>query len=218
MQKEVPSTTGMIDNMSLLCAHGTIIRLSPWRRTRMVCSPWQERVGGLFRKRKKVQIDQPSIVQAYNNYMGGVDRLDQNVGAYRIAIRSKKWWWPLFAFLPDATVNNAWLLYSMSPAHGHLPLDQLCFKRSVAMVYLCLLQAQQSVPKPITPTPKQRQNVAVDVRPSGVSHHLESMPKQRHRSHCGKKPTLFVRHAMFLCIRNAVQNFMFDSGFFYNQV
>ncbi|GFS04442.1 PiggyBac transposable element-derived protein 3 [Elysia marginata] len=121
--------------------------------------------------------------------MGVVDHLDQNVGAYRIAIRSKKWWWPLFSFLPDAAVN-AWLLYRMSPAHSHLPLDQLGFKRSVAMVYLRLLQVQQSVPKPITPTPKQRQNVAVDVRLSGVGHHLESMPKQRRRSHCDKKVNL----------------------------
>ncbi|GFS25579.1 PiggyBac transposable element-derived protein 3 [Elysia marginata] len=124
--------------------------------------------------------------QAYN-YTVGVDRLDQNVGADRIAIRSKKWGWPLFAFLPDAAVNNAWLLYRMSSAHGHLPLDQLGFKRSVTMVYLRLLQAQQSVPKPITPTPTKRQKVAVDVCLSGVGHHLESMPKQRHRSHCGKK-------------------------------
>ncbi|GFS05435.1 hypothetical protein ElyMa_002938300 [Elysia marginata] len=108
----------------------------------------------------------------------------------------------------------------MSPAHGHLPLDQLGFKRSVAMVYLCLLQVQQSVPKPITPTPTKRQKVAVDVRFSRIGHHLESMPKQRHRSHCGKKANLikyFVRHAMFLCIGNALQNFMFDSGFFDNQ-
>ncbi|GFR69209.1 PiggyBac transposable element-derived protein 3-like [Elysia marginata] len=120
--------------------------------------------------------------------MGAVDCLDQNVGAYRIAIRSKKWWWPLFAFLPDAAVNNAWLLYRMSSAHGHLPLGQLRFKRSVAMIYICLLLVQQSVPKPITPTPTKRQKV----RLSGVGHHAESMPKQRHHSHCGKK-------ANFIC-------------------
>ncbi|GFR75614.1 PiggyBac transposable element-derived protein 3 [Elysia marginata] len=78
-----------------------------------------------IQEKKKVQIDQPCIVQAYNNYTGRVDRLDQNVGAYRIAIHSKKWWWPLFAFLPYAAVNNAWLLFRMSPAHGHTPLINL---------------------------------------------------------------------------------------------
>ncbi|GFS26900.1 PiggyBac transposable element-derived protein 3 [Elysia marginata] len=76
-------------------------------------------------EKKKVQIDQPSIVHAYNYYIVGVDRLDQNDGAYRIAIRSEKWWWPLFAFLPDAAVNNAWVLYRMSPAHGHQNLINL---------------------------------------------------------------------------------------------
>ncbi|GFR74847.1 hypothetical protein ElyMa_000439900 [Elysia marginata] len=54
-------------------------------------------------------------------------------------------------------------------------------------------QMQQSVPKPITPTPTKRQKVAVDVCLSGVDHHLESMPKQRHRSHCGKKANLICK-------------------------
>ncbi|GFS20130.1 PiggyBac transposable element-derived protein 3 [Elysia marginata] len=53
--------------------------------------------------------------------------------------------------------------------------------------------AQQSVPKPITPTPTKRQKVAVDVRHSGVGHHLESMPKQRRCSHCGKKANLICK-------------------------
>ncbi|GFR73711.1 PiggyBac transposable element-derived protein 3 [Elysia marginata] len=78
----------------------------------------------------------------------------------------------------------------MSPAHGHLPLDQLGFKKCVAMVYICLLQAQQTVPKPIT---TKRQKVAVDVRLSRVGHHLESMPKQRRCSHCRKKANLFCK-------------------------
>ena len=30
--------------------------------------------------------------------MGGVDNLDQNVGAYINGHRGKKWWWPIFLF------------------------------------------------------------------------------------------------------------------------
>ncbi|GFR70113.1 hypothetical protein ElyMa_002064100 [Elysia marginata] len=58
------------------------------------------------------------------------------------------------------------------------------------MVYLRLLQAQQSVPKPIIPTPAKRQKVADYVRLKRVGHHLETMPKQRRCSHCGKKVNL----------------------------
>ena len=40
----------------------------------------------------RVEIDQPNSISVYNKIMGGVDRMDQNIGAYMINIRSKKWW------------------------------------------------------------------------------------------------------------------------------
>ena len=42
--------------------------------------------------------------------MGGTDRQDQNVNKHRIAIRGKKWYWCMFTWLIDVTVQNAWLL------------------------------------------------------------------------------------------------------------
>ena len=55
-------------------------------------------------------IPMPFAIQLYNKFMGGTDRQDQNINKYRIAIRSKKWWWALFSSGIDATVQNAWLL------------------------------------------------------------------------------------------------------------
>ena len=49
----------------------------------------------------------PNAIAMYNQYMGGANRMDQNLGLYRIAIRTKKWWWPLFAFLVEAAEHNA---------------------------------------------------------------------------------------------------------------
>ena len=43
--------------------------------------------------------------------MGGVDLFDQFVATYRVRIRSKKWWWPFFAWSVNAAMVNAWLLY-----------------------------------------------------------------------------------------------------------
>ena len=40
----------------------------------------------------RVETDQPNAVSFSNKTMYGVDRMDQNIGAYMIHIRNKKWW------------------------------------------------------------------------------------------------------------------------------
>ena len=47
-------------------------------------------------EKKRVEITQPNVVAEYNYGMGGVDRIDQNIAAYMITERSKKWWWPVY--------------------------------------------------------------------------------------------------------------------------
>ena len=42
---------------------------------------------------KSCFVDIPLAIQTYNKKMGGTDRMDQNINAYRIGIREKKWWW-----------------------------------------------------------------------------------------------------------------------------
>ena len=44
----------------------------------------------------RVEIDQPNEISFYKKTMGGVDRMDKNIGAYMIIICNKKWWWRLF--------------------------------------------------------------------------------------------------------------------------
>ncbi|XP_046401626.1 piggyBac transposable element-derived protein 3-like [Ischnura elegans] len=45
---------------------------------------------------RNVRIPRPSVISEYNRYMGGTDRMDENVSYYRIGIRGKKWWWCIF--------------------------------------------------------------------------------------------------------------------------
>ena len=59
---------------------------------------------------QKKQVDQPFMMFQYNHFMGGVDRMDQNIDTYRMGVRSKKWWRPVFAFTVDASLHNAWQL------------------------------------------------------------------------------------------------------------
>ena len=39
---------------------------------------------------KQVQIQQPFLIKVYNEHMGSVDRMDQNVTKYQVAIHGKK--------------------------------------------------------------------------------------------------------------------------------
>ncbi|XP_037115308.1 piggyBac transposable element-derived protein 3-like [Syngnathus acus] len=80
-------------------------------------------------EKKKVAVDQPFVVQLYNRSMGGTDRADQSIELYRINMRRKKWWWPIFTWMLDAAVFNAWVLHRLDE-HGGMSL--LEFRREVA--------------------------------------------------------------------------------------
>lgn len=57
------------------------------------------------------QVEQPAVVRKYNENMGGVDRMDQNLGHCRIAVGGKKWYWSIITWCIDACVQNAWQLH-----------------------------------------------------------------------------------------------------------
>lgn len=91
-----------------------------------------------FAEKKKISIQQPYLIQKYNENMGGTDRMDQNVAQYRTTIRSKKWYWPIFAWLLDVSIQNAWLLYR--DMREEFPeeqrMDLLAFRRYIAQCWL----------------------------------------------------------------------------------
>ena len=86
--------------------------------------------------KKQIEIEQPKVVSVYNRNMGGVDRLDQNLAAYIINLRSKKWWWPLFRFCIDVAINNAFQLYRTKKLdEGEIAIDNLEFRRRIVESY-----------------------------------------------------------------------------------
>ena len=62
-------------------------------------------------QKKHLVIQMPGPIATYNQNMGGIDLFDQMVACYRIRIRSKKWWWPLFAWTLNAITVNAWRIF-----------------------------------------------------------------------------------------------------------
>jgi len=100
--------------------------------------------------KKEIQVTQPAAVKQYNANIGGTDRMDQNVGCYRISIRSKKWWWPLFIHMIDVSVQNAFYLYKRSSAYSQRRLDLLGFKREIVEVYSQRYAQRLKVVQPAT--------------------------------------------------------------------
>lgn len=70
--------------------------------------------------------------------MGGVDLHDNDIANYRIKIRGKKWWWPLFSNAVDSTIVNAWKFYILV---NKKKIPQLDFRSELV---LCLLKAETS--------------------------------------------------------------------------
>lgn len=141
-------------------------------------------------KDKKVTfVNQPHVVNAYNRHMGGVDRVDQNIATYRISIRTKKWWWPVFSFLVSASVNNAWMLYRQCVSSETEKLDLLEFTRRIVNAYLQKLSIRSNPTgrkRSIASIPQDKR-VLQEVRFDRMDHTIASIPKQRRCGQCGKK-------------------------------
>ncbi|GBP19685.1 PiggyBac transposable element-derived protein 3 [Eumeta japonica] len=60
-----------------------------------------------FCDKEKKDVDQPRCIVNYNKYMGGVDRLDQNVGCYRISIRLKRYIVTTYFLMKEATKTSS---------------------------------------------------------------------------------------------------------------
>ena len=78
-------------------------------------------------ERKRIQVSVPRVFLEYKKAMGGTDQMDGNVPKYRTGIRSKKWWWPIFTWLIDVSIHNAWILMKSCG----ICISHLNFKRNI---------------------------------------------------------------------------------------
>lgn len=83
-------------------------------------------------QKKRIKVPRCNAVTQYNCFMGGTDQMDANVGAYRIVVRGKKWWWLIFTWLGDVAINNGWA-FIRKPVSKITPHE---FRRQIAESYL----------------------------------------------------------------------------------
>lgn len=108
-----------------------------------------------------------------------------NINADRIAIRGKKWWWPLFTWMLDVSVQNAWLLARQRDPK----LKQKSFRRDLAMSYLLL---ENNTPKGPGRTPKVKPG-ADSMRYDGYTHYVQKTKNNKQRRCAGDKCKSTVR-------------------------
>ena len=131
-------------------------------------SRWSRKEG------RRIRIQQPNLIRMYNQTMGGVDRMDQNVGKYRISIRSKKWWWPIFAYCIDLTIQQTWHLYRSTAAGKARPLDLLGIRREIASVLLAGGRGRATMGRPLGKAKAISKRVLDEVRLDGKDHYPRS--------------------------------------------
>ena len=125
----------------------------------------------------RVEIDQPNAASFYNKTMGGVDRMDQNIGAYMINIPNKKWCWPLFRFCENLAVNSAFQLYRLQPLNqGQKRIDLLGFRREIVQVYHARFRSEKALPVIM---PKNSQRVNLDILYDGIDHWIAKGNQRR---------------------------------------
>ena len=140
-------------------------------------------------EKKHVQIPMPYLVSQYNRFMGGTDRMDQNIEKLRINIRIKKWWWALFCFLIDVSVQNAWQLYRLSEAAQHQKMTLLDFRRGIALAYIMKYRNVNDIGRPVRkPTGVKCHKVPQEVRYDGQNHFIGRIDGgQKRCAQCGMK-------------------------------
>ncbi|XP_039537279.1 piggyBac transposable element-derived protein 2-like isoform X2 [Pimephales promelas] len=171
---------------------------------------------------QKVDVPCPSIVLAYNQATGGIDLSDMLVHLYKTPMKSRRWYLPLFGYIIDVSIVNAWLMYKRDCSilkQKPMPLKK--FRLSVAAT----LKGADKVPARVGRPPGAKHKPQVrrpnprvlhptqEVRYDGVGH-WPTFGTQRGRCNLCKSGVSRWRCSkcgdgkLFLCLNNKNQCFV----------
>ena len=147
-------------------------------------------------EKKSIHVNRPAVVKCYNEAMGGTDRMDQHVNHCRVSVGGKKWWWSLFTWLLDVSVQNSWRLHR--EAGGNQTLVQ--FRREI----VCCILENAAALRPTSSTRTRRGVPGADILRYDNIGHIIIVAANRDRGICqechhGKPTTKCVKCDVFLC-------------------
>ena len=145
-------------------------------------------------KKKKADIAIPNTHLLYNQQMGGVDLFDKFVATYRARIRSKRWWWPFFAWSLNAAAVNAWLLHKKIEGKN---VPMLAFMREIVLTML-----SSSGRKKISRLQYPR-NVLENIRVDSINHVIIKGKLKYTRCKVCKRRSVFECHKCHVTLHPA---------------
>ena len=146
-----------------------------------------------FSRKERSRIDIPcsAVIHHYNHSMGGVDLSDSHVARCRTSIRGKKWYFPIFIFLLDLSVSNAWVLYRAALK------SKMCLAAFCYAVAVNLLHCNRKGKKTPLPVSSQRRYDRLD-------HLVAYNDKQSCCAECQNVQISSAKSAQNSCIRKHV--------------
>ena len=111
--------------------------------------------------------------------MGEVGRCDQSTRNYRIFMRSKKWWWALFALISNIIMPNCWLLHGENKKSEDYTFDLLAFHRGCSYLFKKYMQPRYSAKRPRGRMLLANRRVSMDVRLERADHYQSHLSSQR---------------------------------------
>ena len=94
--------------------------------SKLTSNSWFTRRGELKEK--------PTVVVDYNEFMLGVDKLDQLMSYYSFLHKSVKWWRKIFFWLLEVVVINSYIIYKeLARLRGERPMSHLEFRRKLIL-------------------------------------------------------------------------------------
>lgn len=120
------------------------------------------------RTKRYVEVSAPKVIERYNQHMGGVDVLDQQMEYYRTFIKTNKWTLKILIHFLDLAIVNSWRLYRNDCVANNLSRKDI----------LPLLDFRLNIADGLSSTPSKERRMSSDTEndPSLVN----DLPIRRH--------------------------------------
>lgn len=201
------------------------IQVTAWKdkKAKKPCVIVSTNTNTRFTKTRKGKT-KPQVIHSYNNMMNGCDRVDQCVGYHSNTNRKTyKWWKKLFYWVLEISINNAFVLYTLSRSEedrgSRKKLSRKKFKLMLkdellsAAADLAVEEGNNILQRKTPGRPRLSNPVQ---RFEGAKHLIHWTGKDRNCVHCSKgsgkrKRTTFIcigcSNQPYLCAKNCFEEY-----------
>ncbi len=132
----------------------------------------------------------------YNQYMLGVDKLDQLVSYYSFLHKSVKWWTKVFFWSLEVAVVNSYMIYKeLASSGGVRPISHLAYRRHL------IKALSEPIRSNAVPRPRKGPRMSISLeRLQPVRHFATKGLKRRDCVVCSNREEGGTRHlTLYLC-------------------